>query len=322
MPRQTRPPIPPAWHQWLADFDLALESVGRSAKTRSIYRDAIGWFVATLPPDVTDWGATVKVRRRGERDEPVVRQHLQQFFVDRRRDGYKPGYINQLGRSIQAFDKWFATEEGVPRIFGERLPVPPPPDLDDSPPPIIAIEQLAALIQDAEAGRDFESRRDAALLRLYACTGSRLSELLLDLGDLDHAKREITVTGKAGKVRTVRYNPKAATAITRYLRVRGTHPHANEATALWLGIRRRAGLTANGVYQMVSRRGERLGLRIHPHLFRHTFVHQWLDNGGKEGDLMELMGWDSPQMLRRYGRAARGARARRAYDEVDVMGGV
>jgi hypothetical protein len=44
---------------------------------------------------------------------------------------------------------------------------------------------------------------------------------------------------------------------------------------------------------------------------RHHFSPTWLDRGGSEGDLMELNGWSSPQMLRRY-----GARARRTYDRV------
>jgi len=39
--------------------------------------------------------------------------------------------------------------------------------------------------------------------------------------------------------------------------------------------------------------------------------HTWLDRGGPEGDLMELNGWTSPQMLRRY-----GASARRTYDRI------
>src|SRR5437016_5557004 len=38
--------------------------------------------------------------------------------------------------------------------------------------------------------------------------------------------------------------------------------------------------------------------------FRHHFSHTWLDRGGPEGDLMELNGWTSPQMLRRYGASA------------------
>jgi hypothetical protein len=40
------------------------------------------------------------------------------------------------------------------------------------------------------------------------------------------------------------------------------------------------------------------------------------DRGGAEGDLMELNGWSSPQMLRRYGASARSARARRTYDRI------
>ena len=48
----------------------------------------------------------------------------------------------------------------------------------------------------------------------------------------------------------------------------------------------------------------------------HHFSHAWLYHGGAEGDLMELNGWTSPQMLRRYGASARSARARRSYDRV------
>ena len=39
-------------------------------------------------------------------------------------------------------------------------------------------------------------------------------------------------------------------------------------------------------------------------------------SAGAEGDLMELNGWTSPQMLRRYGASARSTRARRTYDRI------
>ncbi len=48
-------------------------------------------------------------------------------------------------------------------------------------------------------------------------------------------------------------------------------------------------------------------MAVYPHRFRHHFSHIWLDRGGAEGDLMELNGWVSPQMLTRYGASARGA---------------
>ena len=75
-------------------------------------------------------------------------------------------------------------------------------------------------------------------------------------------------------------------------------------------------LTASGIYQMIARRGRQTGMPVHPYRFRHHFSHTWLDRGGPEGDLMELNGWASPQMLRRYGASARSARARRTYDRI------
>jgi integrase len=69
-------------------------------------------------------------------------------------------------------------------------------------------------------------------------------------------------------------------------------------------------------YQIVARIGRKAGVAVYPHRFRHHFSHTWLDRGGDGGDLMELNGWSSPQMLEWYGGSARGARARRSYDRI------
>ena len=67
---------------------------------------------------------------------------------------------------------------------------------------------------------------------------------------------------------------------------------------------------------MIARRGRQCDVDAYLHRFRHHFSHTWLDRSGPEGDLMELNGWTSPQMLRRYGASARSARARRTYDRI------
>jgi hypothetical protein len=72
-------------------------------------------------------------------------------------------------------------------------------------------------------------------------------------------------------------------------------------------------MTSSGIAQVVERRGDAARLEVNPHRFRHTFSHVFLDRGGAEGDLMELNGWSSPQMLARYGRTARMRPAREAF---------
>jgi integrase len=53
---------------------------------------------------------------------------------------------------------------------------------------------------------------------------------------------------------------------------------------------------------ILRRRGARAGVPgLHAHKFRHTFAHQWLADGGQEGDLMRLTGWKARQMVDRYG---------------------
>jgi integrase/recombinase XerD len=289
-------------------FEIDMLSGGRSARTREMYLDAVRWFAGWLTAETS-----------ARRWPQVGRDELRQFFVHMAGLDYQQSYRNNIGRCLQAFFKWLAEEEEIANPY-DRFKPPTAPKLGTKMVQVLAIEDMRRLIKDAEAGRDFESRRDAALLRLFACTGCRLSEIThLRVADVDVKDRTAVVTGKGGKSRQVKFDHKCALALDRYLRKRAEHPAAG-LDALWLGVRRRVAMTRSGIYQVIERRGERLGLRIHPHMFRHTFSHNWLDAGGAEGDLMELNGWDSPQMLRHYGASARSARARRAYDRVNVMG--
>ncbi|MDG4832448.1 tyrosine-type recombinase/integrase [Solwaraspora sp. WMMD1047] len=306
MPRHPRPAVPAWVTPWIDSFALSLRANRRSPRTIEMYIDVVRWFGGWLPSEIDDWSE-------------VTIDHVRRFFVHLQDLEYSASYVNNVGRCLQAFWRWYSVEEDQPNIFGDRLKPPPPPKLGDTPPPVIAAEQLALLLKDAEARRDFEGRRDAAIIRLFAATGGRLAELaLLQVDAVDLGQRQATVTGKGAKTRIVRFDNQAALALDRYLRVRARHKAVTElgVTALWIGTRRRSGMTPSGIRRMIYRRAKRLGLKVWPHLFRHTFAHQWLDRGGAEGDLMELAGWGSPQMLRHYGASARGARARRAYDRV------
>lgn len=158
----------------------------------------------------------------------------------------------------------------------------------------------------------FDDRRDTAIVRLFLDTGMRLSEMAgLTLSDIDLDADVALVLGKGRRPRTCPFGDKTAQAIERYLRERSKHRLAS-SNQLWIGGR--GDMTDNGIGQMLRRRAKEAGLEhLHPHMFRHTFAHRWLADGGQEQDLMRLAGWRSREMLARYGASAADQRAREAH---------
>ena len=291
----------------ISSFRLHLAAEGKAARTVRTYTEAVQWFAAA------------HLRRESGRGgwEQVSRQDVQEWMawlLGR----YSAAYASNQFRALQQFFKWLAAEDEIPDPMARLRP----PHVPDKPVPVFADGDLPRL-ERACAGRSFQQRRDAAVIAVFAATGIRLSELAgiryapddPRRSDVDLWHREITVRGKGGKTRTVKISYDAARSLDRYLRARARHAPAHRPQP-WLGTGNRGPMTASGIYQVITRRGRQCGVEVFPHRFRHHFSHTWLDRGGAEGDLMELNGWTSPQMLRRYGASARSARARRSYDRI------
>jgi integrase len=224
-------------------------------------------------------------------------------------------------RTLQQFFKYLVDEGD---IAASPLAALPRPKVPEKPVPVVKDHELEALFKTL-GGKDFDSRRDNAVFRLFLDCGVRLDELgRLAVESLDFTIDEIVVWGKGRRPRIVPFSEKTGVVLERYLRERLRHPAADRRFAsddpddprngnrpLWLGAQ--GWLTGSGVYQIIRKRSRAApGEHVHPHQLRHTAAHQHAAAGMSETDMMRVFGWRSSEMPKRYGSSAADERAREA----------
>jgi integrase/recombinase XerC len=160
------------------------------------------------------------------------------------------------------------------------------PRLPKALPRVLPAAELAAAL-DTIPSDDRVGLRDRALLELFYSTGIRLAELVaLDDEDVDLAGGLVRVMGKGGRERLAVLGSEAHSALAAY---RAGRPAGGPA---FFHGPRGGRLSRRTVQRVVRARllAVARGLRVSPHVLRHSFATHLLDRGAPIREVQELLG--------------------------------
>lgn len=137
--------------------------------------------------------------------------------------------------------------------------------------------------------------RDLILFELTYYTGLRVSEVAsLELDWIDWSTRSIGVTGKGDKDRRVVFDADFAQSLRVYTQSLPKSEIYVFPTAF------RSPITSRRIQQVFRELGRSVGIRLHPHMLRHTLITDLTRAGMSTSKIMLISGHANPATLNVY----------------------
>lgn len=213
-------------------------------------------------------------------------QHIRVFAAEEHRGGLGPRSIQRRLSAVRGFFNFLIREGELKSNPATEIQAPKAPKRL---PKTLDADQMARLLDFRGDGT--LDTRDRAIMELFYSSGLRLAELAsLKLTDLDLKDQTVRVTGKGNKARIVPVGRMAITALRAWLTTRAGIRQIDDH-ALFVGSTGRR-LGARAIQLRIDHwaRRQGLGVKVHPHLFRHSFATHLLESSGNLRGVQELLG--------------------------------
>ncbi|WP_238323373.1 tyrosine-type recombinase/integrase [Planococcus antarcticus] len=222
-------------------------------------------------------------------------------YIDRLvRSGYAVATINKKVNSLKVFNdflllKGLVTERYI-HMKKDRIGT------------AVGSEDVVTVLLDEEVERllfyvntnERVSIRNKLIVYLLLYTGVRVTELVeLRLSSIDFLTSHIVVVGKGGKRREIGLRSDVLQLVRLYIKKERSKSVFNHSD--YLLVSQRGGkLHRDAVRHWLAKISEELKLKLHPHLFRHTFCTRLIQKGVDLTTVSRLAGHGSVNMTAKY----------------------
>ena len=232
------------------------------------------------------------------------------WYIDQlRSSGHNASSICRFLSSLRGFYRFLLKENRVHHDPTENIASP---KKWQTVPKALHVREIVALLEANAAGRF--SSRDAVMLELLYSSGLRVSELVsIKLEDLHLQAGYIRVMGKGSKERIVPISSQTKDKLDFYLKsVRpATVKTATGSPYLFL-TNRGMPMSRQRFWQTLRAIGKATGIRVTPHMIRHSFATHLLEGGADLRALQKMLGHSDISTTQIYTRVS-GDRLRETH---------
>lgn len=204
-------------------------------------------------------------------------------------DKQKSYKANSISKYISTFKSFYRYLYEVGKIDNNPALLLATPKKERLLPKYLYDEQIEMLLDSIDIQSTNGLLTKLIIELLYSC-GLRVSELVaIKLTDINFEEKKIKVTGKGSKERYVLYGTKCQDLLDAYLKKRGFD------NGYLLLKNKQMRLRTEDVRKYINYFALKSGLKTHvyPHMLRHTFATDMLNNGASLSTVKELLGHEN-----------------------------